>query len=44
MFKEDAFLDDDPIEFKGGKLTLSIDESESEKPLLNRRATTASKF
>ncbi|XP_065199776.1 tumor protein p63-regulated gene 1 protein-like isoform X2 [Planococcus citri] len=39
MFKEDALLDDDPIEFKGGKLTLSTDETESEKPLLNRRVT-----
>lgn len=41
MFREeDALLDDEPIEFKGGKLTLNTDEFNHEKPLFNRKVSS----
>lgn len=41
MFKEeDALLDDEPIEFKGGKLTLNVDEFNHDKRVLNRKVAS----
>ncbi len=41
MLKEDALLDDEPIEFKGGTLALSTEDDEcDEKSLLNPRNTS----
>lgn len=43
MFKEDdALLEDDPIEFKGGTLALTVDDSNDEKHYNKKPASMCS--